>query len=178
MQDRTRPSFESLAPALARAERLVHAFNGTGPGEDVERRALLDALLGSLGPDVVVRPRFVCELGTEISIGAGTWVHYDCLFVDLAPLTIGAGCRIGPGVHIYTADHLPAPDASGVPDGQCAPVWIGNGVWIGSGARVLPGVSVGDGAVIGAGAVVDRDVAPGEAVAGISAGLPPGIGSA
>jgi maltose O-acetyltransferase len=49
------------------------------------------------------------------------------------------------------------------------PVEIGSNVWIGAHAVILPGVKIGANAIIGAGAVVNRDVAPGDVVAGMPA---------
>jgi maltose O-acetyltransferase len=38
---------------------------------------LLRELIGSVGDGVVIRPPFRCDYGTDISIGAGTFVNYD-----------------------------------------------------------------------------------------------------
>jgi len=48
-------------------------------------------------------------------------------------------------------------------------VTIGKNVWIGTHAAILPGVTIGDNAIIGAGAVVNKDVVPGDIVAGVPA---------
>ena len=49
------------------------------------------------------------------------------------------------------------------------PTVIGKGVFIGSNSSLVAPVSIGDGAATGAGAVVNRDVPPGELVAGVPA---------
>ena len=44
-----------------------------------------------------MRPPFRLEYGYGVSIGAGTFLNYDCLMLDVMPVTIGAGATIGAG---------------------------------------------------------------------------------
>ncbi|MNJ61182.1 Maltose O-acetyltransferase [compost metagenome] len=85
-------------------------------------------------------------------------MNFNCVVLDVCPISIGDDCQIGPAVQIYAADHPLDPKVrrSGLESGRA--VKIGNNVWIGGGAIILPGVTVGDHAVIGAGSVVTRDV--------------------
>ncbi|MBV8652174.1 MAG: sugar O-acetyltransferase [Alphaproteobacteria bacterium] len=150
-----------------RAERLLQAYNATGAGDAERRRMLLtELLLGAAGEGVVVRPPFFCDYGYNIRIGRGTFVNVNCVFLDVAPITVGDACQIGPAVQIYTADHPrdPALRRQGYESGR--PVQIGGNVWLGGGAIILPGVTIGDDAIIGAGSVVTSDVPPGATVAG------------
>jgi acetyltransferase-like isoleucine patch superfamily enzyme len=50
-----------------------------------------------------------------------------------------------------------------------APILIEDEVWLGAHVIVFPGVTIGRGAVIGAGSVVNKNVSPGEIVAGVPA---------
>lgn len=106
----------------------------------------------------MIRPPFYCDYGYNISLGSNVFMNFNCVILDVCPVSIGDDCQIGPAVQIYAADHPLDPKVrrSGLESGR--PVKIGNNVWIGGGAIILPGVTVGDNAVIGAGSVVTRDV--------------------
>ena len=144
---------------------LVRYNASLGHGAD-ERRRLLRERLAHVGDKADIRPPFHCDYGYNISIGAGAFLNFGCVILDVVAVTIGAGTQVGPNVAILTADHPrdAATRASGLEFGR--PIAIGGNVWIGAAAVLLPGVTVGDGAVIGAGAVVTRDVSPGVTVVG------------
>jgi maltose O-acetyltransferase len=117
--------------------------------------------LGTVGAGAVIRPPFHCDYGFNICLGAGAFLNFNCVILDVVEVTIGDRTQIGPGVQILAADHPrePALRASGLEFGR--PVNIGRNVWIGAGAIILTGVSIGDDALIGAGSVVTRDVPAG-----------------
>lgn len=135
-------------------------------GDSAVWQALLLERIARAGQGTTLRPPFHCDYGWHISLGARVFINFDCVFLDVAPITIGDDTRIGPGVHIYTADHPRDPSLrrAGFESGR--PVTIGRNVWIGGGAIILPGVTIGDDAIIGAGSVVTHDVAAGAQVAG------------
>jgi maltose O-acetyltransferase len=114
----------------------------------------------------VIRPPFYCDYGTNISLGRGVFLNFNCVILDVCAVTIGDDTQIGPGVQILTPDHPRDPDQRrlGLEFGR--PIYIGRNVWIGGGALIMPGVSIGDDAIIGAGAVVTRDVPNGVTAAG------------
>jgi maltose O-acetyltransferase len=147
-----------LATEQARAQGLLDRFNATGHADVDERRRLLGELLGELGEGAVILPSFRCDYGSHIAIGAGTFVNYDCVMLDVAPIRIGERCQIATRVQIITAGHPvePAPRREGWEFGR--PITIGDNVWLGAGVIVCPGVTIGDDTVVGAGAVVTRDL--------------------
>ena len=155
------PELQSEAKACA--DWLI-IYNGTAGAE--ARRGLLANRLGAAGSHCNIRPPFYCDYGTNISLGDGVFLNFNCVILDVVRVTIGDRTQIGPGVQILTADHPrdAATRASGLEFGR--PIAIGRDVWIGGAALLLPGVTIGDGAVIGAGAVVTRDVPAGATVAG------------
>lgn len=155
-----------LAAAALRAARFCAAYNATAPDDTGERTWLLAETFGAVGANVVIRPPFHCDYGFNIRLGAGVFLNFGCVLLDVAAIEIGDGCQIGPGVQILTADHPRDPELrrQGWESGR--PIRIGRNVWIGGGAIIVPGVTVGDDAIVGAGAVVTRDVAPGATVAG------------
>ena len=147
-----------LVAAQARAQELLAAFNGAAPGAEAERRAILRDLLGEIGEGVVIKPSLRCDYGTQIRIGARTFINYDAVMLDCAAIEIGADVQIAPGVHLYTATHpLDGPlRRSGAE--FALPIRIGDGVWLGGGVIVCPGVTIGANTVVGAGAVVTKDL--------------------
>jgi maltose O-acetyltransferase len=131
-----------------------------------QRHALLRERFAFAGDGATIRAPFHCDYGYNIRIGAGAFMNFGCVILDVVEVTIGEGCQIGPAVQIYTADHPrdPVERASGLESGK--PVHIGRNVWIGGGAIIVPGVTIGDDAIIGSGAVVTRDVPAGVTVVG------------
>jgi maltose O-acetyltransferase len=142
-----------------RCWRLLDRFNATGADDDAERATVLRLLLGRLGADVVVMPRFQCSYGAHISLGDRTFVNHDALFMDDAAITIGQDVRIGPRTQLLTAQH-PVEDHVRRREGweRPLPISIGDNTWLGAGVMVCPGVTIGVDTVVGAGSVVTREV--------------------
>jgi maltose O-acetyltransferase len=132
----------------------------------VERCGVLRERFAAVGEGCDIRPPFHCDFGFNISLGAGVFLNFNCVILDVVAVAIGDKTQIGPSVQILTADHPrgPVERAAGLEYGR--PIRIGSNVWIGGGALILPGVTIGDDAVVGAGAIVTRDVAAGATVAG------------
>jgi maltose O-acetyltransferase len=145
----------------ARAQALLERYNSTRDLETDERDRLLRELLGEVGDGVVVKPTFRCDYGSHISIGAGTFVNYDCVMLDVVPIRIGSACQLATRVQLLAAAHPidPVPRRRGWEYGR--PITIGDNVWLGGGVIVCPGVTIGDDTVVGAGAVVTRDLPAG-----------------
>jgi maltose O-acetyltransferase len=160
-----RPDAE-LGAEQAAAKAWMARYNAALALPVSERHALLRERLAHVGKDAVIRPPFFCDYGTNIRLGDGVFLNFNCVILDVVEVTIGDRTQIGPAVQIYAADHPRDVETrpAGLEFGR--PVRIGSDVWIGGGAILLPGVTIGDGAVIGAGSVVTRDVAPGVMVAG------------
>jgi maltose O-acetyltransferase len=155
------PSAPDIQADLAATHSWLARYNAALDLSPADRRQLLLERLAAVGEGVVVRPPFHCDYGCNISLGAGVFLNFNCVILDVVAVTIGAQTQIGPGVQILTADHPrdAAARASGLEFGR--PIRIGRNVWIGGGAIILPGVSIGDDALIGAGSVVTRDVPAG-----------------
>jgi maltose O-acetyltransferase len=148
------------------AEAWMQRYNATLACSPADSHRLLRERLAEAGEGAVVRAPFHCDYGYNIRLGAGAFLNFNCVILDVAEVTIGAGTQIGPAVQIYAADH--PRDASerraGLEFGR--PIHIGRNVWIGGGAIILPGVRIGDDAVIGAGSVVTRAVPAGATARG------------
>jgi maltose O-acetyltransferase len=160
---------EDLAVDFARAQDLLARYNGTAHAEQTERDELLVELLGSVGEGVAIRPPFRCEYGTPIRIGAGTFINYDCVMLDVVAITIGAACQIATRVQFLTATHPIDPEPRRIGWESAEPITVGDNVWLGGGAILCPGVTIGDDTVVGAGAIVTRDLPAGVIAVGTPA---------
>jgi maltose O-acetyltransferase len=158
-----------IAADAARAMELMERYNATRHDEQELRDRLLRELLGEVGDGVVVRPPFRCDYGTYISIGAGTFVNFDCLMLDVAPIRIGEACQLATRVQLLTPTHPIDPEPRRAGWEAAEPITIGDNVWLGGGAIVCPGVTIGENTVVGAGAVVTRDLPAGVVAVGTPA---------
>jgi maltose O-acetyltransferase len=150
-----------LQMELAATHRWLVRYNAALDAAAADRRELLLERLAAVGEGAVIRPPFHCDYGFNISLGAGVFLNFNCVILDVAAVSIGDRTQIGPAVQILTADHPrdPAVRAAGLEFAR--PIRIGRNVWIGGSAIILPGVSIGDDALIGAGSVVTRDLPAG-----------------
>lgn len=155
-----------LQNARDRAKRLTWRYNQIDPTDWDGRTELLRELLGHLGEDSWIEPPFRCDYGTRISIGDHFFANYDCIFLDVAPITIGDHVLLAPRVGLYTAGHPLDREVrdAGLEFGR--PIVIGDSVWLGGNVVVLPGVTIGPGTVVAAGSVVTRDLPAGVVAAG------------
>jgi maltose O-acetyltransferase len=152
---------EDLAADFRRAQEILERYNGSAFAEQDLRDRLLHELLAECGDGVQIRPPFHLEYGTRVSIGAGTFFNYDCLMLDVAPVTIGAACQVASRVQLITATHPIDPEPRRIGWESAKPIVLGDNVWLSSGVIVCPGVTIGRDTVVGAGAVVTRDLPPG-----------------
>lgn len=143
-----------------RRMELCAAYNtGTPANTSAEQRALLlKQLLKSVGEGVQIRAPFHCDFGYHITVGAGTFVNFGAVFLDPAPITIGANVQIGPNVQLLTPSHEMDTERRRAGWERADPIAIGDNAWLGGGVIVCPGVTVGENTVVGAGAVVTKDL--------------------
>lgn len=155
-----------MARRAGRADRLADAYYRATLADEVAARPLLVELLGSLGPDAVVKPPLFVDYGEYIHIGARTFVNYNLTALDVAAITIGEDCQIGPNVQLLTPTHPVAAQPRRDKIEGARPITIGDNVWLGGGVIVCPGVTIGSDSVIGAGSVVTRDIPAGVVAVG------------
>ncbi len=150
-----------LQADLTATHRWLARYNAAVGASPAEQREILIERLSFVGEGALIRPPFHCDYGFNISLGAGVFLNFNCVILDVVAVRIGDGTQIGPAVQILAADHPRDPQvrAAGLEFGRS--IRIGRNVWIGGGAIILPGISIGDDALIGAGSVVTRDVPAG-----------------
>ena len=154
--------YHALDPELSalrrRARLLTRELNASRDDEEELRRRVLRELIPNAGPGLWIEPPFYCDYGRNITAGERVFMNFDCVVLDVAPVSIGDNTQLGPAVQIYTATHpLDAVERrSGLEYGRT--IVIGSDVWIGGAAVICPGVTIGSRSVIGAGSVVTRDI--------------------
>ncbi|MFE6199331.1 sugar O-acetyltransferase [Streptomyces sp. NPDC057838] len=147
-----------IARRQQRAVRLATRYQAAYAEDAEAARPVLAELLGSLGEEAHVRPPLYVDYGSNITIGARTFVNCNLTALDVAAITVGEDCQIGPNVQLLTPTHPLEPGPRRDKLEAARRITIGDNVWLGGGAIVLPGVTIGDNSVIGAGSVVTKDV--------------------
>jgi galactoside O-acetyltransferase len=146
---------EGLPEDRIQAKRRMFAFNATGPDALEERVQLMQEIFGKKTKAWIEPPFFFCY-GKNIEIGEGTYINFNCNFVDDTKIIIGKDVLFGPAVTIATVGHPINPNYRGYM--YADPVEIGDNCWIGAGSIICPGVTIGDNCVIGAGSIVTKDI--------------------
>lgn len=146
---------EGLPEDRVNCKKRMIAFNNTSPEDTESRIAAMKELFGK-ETEAWIEPPFYCCYGYNITIGEGSYLNFNCNFVDDGKITIGKKVMFGPAVTIATVGHPidPAKREYMYTD----PVNIGDNCWIGAGVTICPGVSIGENTVIGAGSVVIKDI--------------------
>ena len=159
------PMDSELVAARTLARDLCQELNATGEAEQDRRRELLRRLLPVGGDTVWMQPPFFCDYGANIRLGQRVFFNFNCVVLDVCPVTIGDFTLFGPGVQILTPLHpMNAEQRRREEYGNA--IEIGSDVWVGGGALILAGVRIGSRSIIGAGSVVTRDVPEGVFAAG------------
>jgi maltose O-acetyltransferase len=159
------PMDPELVAARALARDLCQELNATSEAEQDRRRDILRRLFGVGGDTVWMQPPFFCDYGANIRLGQRVFFNFNCVVLDVCPVTIGDFTLFGPGVQILTPLHpMNAEQRRREEYGNA--IEIGSDVWVGGGALILAGVRIGSRSIIGAGSVVTRDVPEGVFAAG------------
>lgn len=157
---------EELWEDMRKIRRLLRTYNNTGEDEFEYRTRLLKEMLGSIGEHIYIEPNFRCDYGSNITIGSHFYANFDCVILDVCPVTIGSHVLLGPQVGIYTASHPIDARVRADMLEYGSPVTIGDDVWIGGHAVINGGVEIGGGSIIGSGSVVTKSIPAGVIAAG------------
>ncbi|QIK83754.1 sugar O-acetyltransferase [Sanguibacter sp. HDW7] len=150
-----------IGEAVARAADGIHRYTELSRTDPAAARDVLAGVLGSLGEESHIRPPFVVDLGFNIHLGARTFVNYNLVALDVAPIWLGDDVLVGPNVQLLTPVHPLQPTPRRDKLEGALPITIEDNVWLGGGVIVCPGVTIGRDTVVGAGSVVTRDLPAG-----------------
>ncbi len=153
------PLDPELMEARDRARDLCQDLNATRERDRDLRRSILEQLFGRGGSSVWMQPPFFCDYGSNILLGERVFFNFNCVVLDVCPVTIGDFTLFGPAAQILTAMH-PMNAEQRRSQEYAKPIVIGSDVWVGGAAIICPGVTIGSQSVIGAGSVVTRDIPP------------------
>ena len=158
---------EGLPEERDEAKKRMIAFNLTTPDTLEERLRIQKEMLHESSGGAWIEPPFYFCYGRHIILGEGTYVNFNCNFVDDGMITVGKNVMFGPAVTIATVGHPLRPDMREYM--YTDPVTICDNVWIGENVTICPGVTIGEYAVVAAGAVVTKDVPDYAIVGGVPA---------
>lgn len=149
---------EELRQDYYRCRRLLEAFNSTPACEEEKKRSVLQELLGKTGNNIHIEAPFHCDYGHNIYVGENFYANFDCIILDVCPVTIGNNVLFAPRVSVYTAAHPIDAEVRNTGLEYGSAVTIGDNVWIGGSVVINPGVTIGSNVVIGSGSVVTKDI--------------------
>ena len=135
---------EGMPEERNQAKRLMIAFNATTPDTLEERFRIQREMLNKNSGEAWIEPPIYFCYGKHITLGEGTYVNFNCNFVDDGLITVGKNVMFGPAVTIATVGHPIRPDLRGL-------MYTDH-------VTICPGVTIGENSVIGAGAVVTKDI--------------------
>jgi putative colanic acid biosynthesis acetyltransferase WcaF len=107
---------------------------------------LLRCFGAKLGKNVRIRPTVRVNFPWKLSIGDNVWVGDDCIFYNLAHISLGSNVALAhsvylcTGLHDYTQVEFPI---------SAQPIRVEDQVWLTNDIFVGPGVTVGRGCVVG-----------------------------
>lgn len=172
------PSKPQINKPHTRGLSLCDRFNRTPFSRRRRKARLLEKLIpSSRGKDLGVFTPLYCEYGVNVIVGKNCFMNYNCVLLDVAPITLEDGVWLGAGVTLATPMHPYLPRERMIrayPDGvhdleYAKPITIKKNCWVCSGAVICGGVTVGENSIIAAGAVVVSDVPPNSIAGGVPA---------
>lgn len=171
------PTDKTILLKHVRALRLCEKYNKTSILNILKQKRILKKLIPNSSGDMTMMTPIHAEYGENLIIGKDFFSNFNCMFLDVAKITIGNGVMLGPNVTLATPMH-PLLSSERIiqdfPTGHhdleyAKPITIKDNVWIASGVTVCGGVTIGENSIVGAGSVVLSDVPPSVLVAGVPA---------
>ena len=82
---------------LAATHKWLARYNAALDMAPSERQKLLVERFAAVGDGAVIRPPFHCDYGFNIRLGAGVFLNFNCVILDVVEVIIGDRSHIGPG---------------------------------------------------------------------------------
>ncbi|EOI55455.1 sugar O-acetyltransferase [Enterococcus gilvus] len=161
------PNDDELRLLNFKNRTLISEYNSTTVTQKSRRKEILKNLLGKTGESFHFEPPFHCDYGENIVIGENFYANFDCIMLDVAPITIGENVLLGPRVSFYTPGHPIDHEIRNSGLEFATAINVGNNVWIGGSTVINPGVTIGNNVVIGSGSVVTKDIPDNVVAAGV-----------
>src|SRR5580698_4650149 len=100
-----RASDPELVQERLAVRKILGKYNQVGVHEGNVQIELLKQILGKMGTGSWIEPPFYCDYGCNITVGNDFYMNFDCVILDVAPVTIGDNVMCGPKVQLLTATH-------------------------------------------------------------------------
>ena len=152
------PSDMELRQLGQKGRLAMERYNALSRTEKEARYQILKETFAAIGQRCHIESPFYVDYGCNISVGEYFYANFDCIMLDVAPITIGRNVMFGPRVSLYTATH---PLDAGVRNRIIEfgkPITIGDECWLGGNVVVNPGVTIGDECWLGGNVVVNPGV--------------------
>src|ERR1700747_3643705 len=117
-------SAPEIQAELAATHRWLARYNAALDMVPSERCKLLMERFAAVGDGAVIRPPFHCDYGFNIRLGAGVFLNFNCLILDVVEVTIGDRTQIG-GAGVQIMAGRPSAQPGGARPGAGRPVRIG-----------------------------------------------------
>lgn len=152
------PLDKELAADRVRTRLLIKELNDSRGDDEENRQRILKELIPHAGHPLWLQPPFYCDYGYNMIVGERVFFNFNCVVLDVCPVTIGSRSMFGPSVQIYTATHPIDHIERSAGKEYAKPIRIGEDVWVGGNVTICPGVTIGHRTIIGAGSVVTKDI--------------------
>ena len=86
-----------LQAEMAVTYKWLARYNAALGASASDLRELLPERLAAVGEGAMIRPPFHCDYGFNISLGAGVFLNFNCVILDVVEVTIGDRTQIGQG---------------------------------------------------------------------------------
>ncbi len=142
-----------------------------------KQKALIKLIPSAKNKNLCVFAPFYCEYGKNIFVGNNCFINYNCVFLDVSPITLNDNVWIGPNVTFATPNHpllVSERINCNYPDGYhdlefSKEIKVDSGTWICANVLIIGGVKIGKNCVIKAGSVVTHDIPDNAIVSGMPA---------
>ena len=96
------PNDPEIRADRVRCQLLLERFNAISAADEETRMEVLRDVLGTLGKHATIWPPFRCDYGYNVHMEDGSFINYNAVILDAAPVHIGRDVQIGPNLQIMS----------------------------------------------------------------------------